>query len=144
MAAHRALKAQATTAVASISTLARSSISAATCTAGVATESAACAQGACPTPVTQSCGAYLCGSSGCATSCSFATGCAAPFVCNTYRMCVPEDDIDGDGVPNAVDNCAYAPNPDQADSDNDGIFDEDVEENVVESHIGIGRDLTAF
>lgn len=96
---------------------------AATCTAGVATESAACAQGACPTPVTQSCGAYLCGSSGCATSCSFATGCAAPFVCNTYRMCVPEDDIDGDGVPNAVDNCAYAPNPDQADSDNDGQGD---------------------
>lgn len=29
-------------------------------------------------------------------------------------------DLDGDGVPNGVDNCVHVPNPDQADSDGDG------------------------
>ncbi|MBZ9730107.1 thrombospondin type 3 repeat-containing protein [Salegentibacter sp. JZCK2] len=35
----------------------------------------------------------------------------------------PFGDIDNDGILNADDNCMYTPNPDQADSDNNGIGD---------------------
>src|SRR5581483_5894066 len=33
------------------------------------------------------------------------------------------DDHDGDGVPDGLDNCPAVPNPDQADSDGDGVGD---------------------
>jgi hypothetical protein len=33
------------------------------------------------------------------------------------------DDADGDGVPDAIDNCPFVPNHDQADSDGDGVGD---------------------
>ncbi|HTO76425.1 MAG TPA: PA domain-containing protein [Thermoanaerobaculia bacterium] len=33
------------------------------------------------------------------------------------------DDVDGDGVPDELDNCVNVPNPDQADSNHDGIGD---------------------
>jgi hypothetical protein len=33
------------------------------------------------------------------------------------------DDADGDGVPDALDNCVDTPNPDQADADGDGVGD---------------------
>ena len=36
---------------------------------------------------------------------------------------VTGNDLDGDGVPNATDNCPCAANPNQADSDHDGIGD---------------------
>src|SRR6185503_13391871 len=35
----------------------------------------------------------------------------------------PPLDRDGDGVPDSVDNCPLTPNPDQADSDRDGVGD---------------------
>jgi len=35
----------------------------------------------------------------------------------------PEQDSDGDGVPDSIDNCIYTYNPDQADSDGDGVGD---------------------
>jgi hypothetical protein len=35
----------------------------------------------------------------------------------------PTQDSDGDGVPDAVDNCPNTPNPDQADTDGNGIGD---------------------
>ena len=35
----------------------------------------------------------------------------------------PPPDQDGDGVPDAIDNCPSVPNPDQADSDKDGVGD---------------------
>ena len=35
----------------------------------------------------------------------------------------PYGDIDGDGILNGEDNCMYTPNPDQADSNNDGVGD---------------------
>lgn len=36
---------------------------------------------------------------------------------------VESSDIDGDGIPDAIDNCPNSPNQDQEDSDNDGIGD---------------------
>lgn len=33
------------------------------------------------------------------------------------------NDVDGDGIPNANDNCQFVPNPDQRDTDGDGIGD---------------------
>jgi len=37
--------------------------------------------------------------------------------------CVPTDDADGDGITDNQDNCPYVYNPDQADSDGDGVGD---------------------
>lgn len=34
-----------------------------------------------------------------------------------------DPDTDDDGVPDSSDNCPYTPNPDQADSDGDGVGD---------------------
>lgn len=36
---------------------------------------------------------------------------------------LPPADTDADGIPDAIDNCPNAPNPDQADADGDGIGD---------------------
>jgi uncharacterized repeat protein (TIGR01451 family) len=36
---------------------------------------------------------------------------------------LPNPDSDGDSIPNAIDNCPFVANPDQADSDGDGIGD---------------------
>ncbi len=36
---------------------------------------------------------------------------------------VPDTDADADGVPDCIDNCPAVPNPDQVDSDDDGIGD---------------------
>ena len=36
---------------------------------------------------------------------------------------LPQDDIDGDGIPNDIDNCPETANADQADNDNDGLGD---------------------
>jgi len=53
--------------------------------------------------------------------------CALGEVCNADGECVAEDDApidtDGDGVPDTDDNCVDAVNPDQADSDGDGVGD---------------------
>ena len=38
-------------------------------------------------------------------------------------VCAAESDVDMDGVPDDVDNCPAAPNPDQADADVDGTGD---------------------
>ena len=38
-----------------------------------------------------------------------------------FELEVPIPDADGDGVPDGDDNCVNAPNPDQADADEDGI-----------------------
>ena len=35
--------------------------------------------------------------------------------------CAPSDDADGDGIPDALDNCPFASNQDQADADGDGV-----------------------
>ena len=43
------------------------------------------------------------------------------FVCHSDTQ--PNLDFDGDGVPDASDNCVAVPNPDQVDSDADGIGD---------------------
>ncbi|MCH7572517.1 MAG: thrombospondin type 3 repeat-containing protein, partial [Planctomycetes bacterium] len=45
------------------------------------------------------------------------------YAIDTFTEPPPKDDIDGDGVPDDVDNCPNHPNPDQADCDGDGIGD---------------------
>ncbi|HKX12605.1 MAG TPA: thrombospondin type 3 repeat-containing protein [bacterium] len=40
--------------------------------------------------------------------------------CATAQVCLPPPDSDGDGVPNANDNCPNDANPDQADNDGEG------------------------
>ena len=40
-----------------------------------------------------------------------------------YGAEAPAPDQDGDGVPDSIDNCPTVPNPDQADSDHDGVGD---------------------
>lgn len=42
---------------------------------------------------------------------------------NFSDLATASPDSDGDGVSNLVDNCAYFPNADQADSDGDGVGD---------------------
>ncbi len=41
-----------------------------------------------------------------------------------FKTAHPDNDFDNDGVLNDVDNCPVTPNPDQIDSDNDGLGDE--------------------
>ena len=42
---------------------------------------------------------------------------------STWAVAIVTPDTDGDGVPDSADNCPQTANPDQADSDNDGIGD---------------------
>jgi hypothetical protein len=48
--------------------------------------------------------------------------CEADEIC-TDNICLPNLDIDSDGVPNDVDNCPNTFNPDQEDADNDDLGD---------------------
>lgn len=52
---------------------------------------------------------------------SFASRCANTIAVSNCR--INTDDFDADGVDDDTDNCPFAPNPDQADSDEDGIGD---------------------
>src|SRR5262249_28676721 len=54
----------------------------------------------------------------CQDACDAASGCGA--ACTPLT---PPDDTDGDGVPDATDNCVADPNPTQSDLDGDGIGD---------------------
>ena len=38
-----------------------------------------------------------------------------------HDACMSGGDIDGDGIPDDIDNCPYVPNPDQEDDDDDGV-----------------------
>jgi hypothetical protein len=50
--------------------------------------------------------------------------CPPAVLCSTSTPIVPASpDVDGDGIPDQLDNCPTVPNPDQADTDGDGIGD---------------------
>jgi len=62
------------------------------------------------------------------TVCRASTGPSDPaeLCTGTSASCPPDvtlPDSDGDGIPDAIDNCPTVPNPDQADGDHDGIGD---------------------
>lgn len=57
-----------------------------------------------------------------------------------YFNIMPDNDYDGDGVPNSADNCPRVSNPSQADSDGDGFGDGCVSSSVYISNNG--SDLT--
>ena len=57
------------------------------------------------------------------TSAGFSAGDAQLNLYDFVAMASGQFDLDGDGVPDSVDNCPNTPNPDQADSDTDGIGD---------------------
>src|SRR5262249_4136523 len=53
-----------------------------------------------------------------------AAGYSSPIgLCSTDGVGGPDEDSDHDGVPDWLDNCPYVANPDQADSDFDGLGD---------------------
>ncbi len=61
-------------------------------------------------------------------NCSGHGTCIAPNTCECDsgwfgNSCNTFDDTDGDGIPDVSDNCKAIPNPDQADTDDDGIGD---------------------
>jgi hypothetical protein len=49
--------------------------------------------------------------------------CPAAITCRGGVIVPASGDFDGDGIPDAIDNCPKVPNPDQADHDNDGVGD---------------------
>jgi hypothetical protein len=61
-----------------------------------------------------------------------------------FRLSTSYEDLDGDGIPNAMDNCPYTWNPDQADSNGNGIGDPCDGRTItqwrsVRSHSGLGE-----
>src|SRR6266849_8534221 len=60
-------------------------------------------------------------------TCLIDADCPQPATCSTADVHVvtatPTDDVDGDGVPDALDNCPFTANANQADADADGIGD---------------------
>ena len=81
----------------------------------------ACAgDGACVLSQSQECAPFGCAAGACGTICTVAAECAAGAVC-AGGLCT--FDGDGDGVKNLQDNCPADINPQQTDTDQDGMGD---------------------
>lgn len=75
---------------------------------------------------TQACDPYLCSilNGLCLTACAADADCQPGYICDMDTgTCVLAPDTDGDGIPDAADNCPLVLNPDQADCNNDGLGD---------------------
>ena len=105
-----------------------------TLTTGLAQNPCPAISGVCDTVTTHMCTAGAVGAP-CAvdTDCDLGPGtCDLAFTapptsvgraCNTSADCYTDNDRDGDGIVDALDNCVLTPNPTQADSDGDGMGD---------------------
>ena len=71
------------------------------------------------------------------------TGCRGPARCSAHARHDAPPDGDGDGAPDATDNCIDTANSDQVDTDGDGLGDAcDAEPNVMNFRL-LGQFLTA-
>lgn len=68
-------------------------------------------------PVINTCRFRCTATAACSTTCQIED---EALTCSEYGVCAGLDS-DGDGVPNATDNCDHVANPDQADCDGDGV-----------------------
>jgi hypothetical protein len=93
----------------------------ATCQGSILLGSFACdGAGTCQPARQIDCAPYACQNGACLASCKDDPDCASPALCGKGACSL---DVDGDGVPNAIDKCQKDADPEQTDTDGDGLGD---------------------